>query len=110
MFKPKTGIQAEVNNQLAREAKLDELQEWKTYVTVTCDEMKIKEGLVYDKYTGCIMGFTDLGDTNKYLNELKSSMEKSSSTNVDIATSMLVFLVRGLFVNITFPYAQYPCR
>ena len=52
-----------------REAKLDELKDWQKYMVIIFDEMKLKEGLVYDKFTDSITGFTDLGDTNKFINE-----------------------------------------
>ena len=46
VFKAQTGIQPEVNDQIV---KLDTLQEWQKYVCVMFDEVKIKEGLVFDK-------------------------------------------------------------
>ena len=73
VFKSKSGIQPEVNDQLAEEAKLDELEPWQTSVCVVFDEVKIKEGLVYDKYSGYVLGFTDLGDINEQLDKLHSS-------------------------------------
>lgn len=42
VFQAKPGIQYEVNNQLIREAKLDQLEPWKTNVCVVFDEVKIK--------------------------------------------------------------------
>ena len=44
---PDTGFE----DGLAREAKLVEIEEWQKFVCLTYDEMKIKEGLVYNKYT-----------------------------------------------------------
>jgi hypothetical protein len=41
---------------------------WQKMVCVTMDEMYICEGVVYDRKSGQIMGFTDLGDiTNHHL-------------------------------------------
>ena len=105
VFQAKCGIQAEVNDQLAKEANLDELEPWQTNVCIIFDEVKIKDGLVYDKYSGYIMGFTELGDTNKYIDELEAKDKLE-----EVATSMLVFMVRGLFIRLAFPYAQFPCR
>ena len=41
---------------------------------------------------------------NQGLNKLEA-FEKQLA----MATSMLVFMVRGLFTDINFPYAQFPC-
>lgn len=109
VFVARSGIQPEVNEQLAKEAKLDELQSWQTNICLIFDEVKIKEGLVYDKYSGYIMGFTELGDTNKCIDELEEKIDKSAEILVPVATSMLVFMIRGLFINLAFPYAQFPC-
>lgn len=106
VFKSKPGIQAEVNEQLAREASLDELESWQTHVCVIFDEVKIKEGLVYDKYSGDIIGYTDLGSINEHLDNLEVTLEDES---IPVATSMFVFMVRGLFIHLNFPYAQFPC-
>ena len=37
------------------------------HCTPHIDEMYIKEDLVYDKYTGALVGFTNLGETNEHL-------------------------------------------
>lgn len=58
--------------------------------------MYIKEGIVYDKYTAELIGFTDLVDFNSHLLSLERSL-------VDLkiqwlATTIMTFMVRGLFV------------
>ena len=40
------------------------LQDWQKYAAVVCDEVKIKQGLVYDKNECALIGFTDLGSVN----------------------------------------------
>ena len=57
-FKHRSGYQPEVNEQLQKEAKLKDLPEIKRYCSLVLDEMKIKENLVYDKFSGEIVGFT----------------------------------------------------
>ena len=39
------------------------------YVFLLIDEMYIKEGLVYEKCTGALIGFSDLGGVIQQLNE-----------------------------------------
>ena len=102
VFQAKPGIQPEVNNQLGKEVKVDWLEEWQTNVCVVFDEVKIKEGLVYDKHTGNTLGFTNFGDMNQEMDKLRDQLDK----NGDVATSMLVFMVQGLC---KFPYGQFPC-
>ena len=61
--------------------------------------------------TGAIIGFCNLGDINSHLIALEKQYNKelSESSHNELATSMLVFLVRGLFTSLSFPYAQFPC-
>ena len=61
----------------------------------------MKEDLVY-KNTAEIIGFTDLDQINNQLSELEQ-MEKGLQPT--LATSMLVFMVRGLFLE--YSYAQF---
>ena len=37
-------------------------------------------------------------------------MDGGSSDVATLANSMLVFMVRGLFTSLEFPYAQFPCK
>ena len=46
------------------ESKCSELSENRRYVTILLDEMKIKEDIVYDKYSGNMIGFCNLGSVN----------------------------------------------
>ena len=60
--------------------------------------MKIKEGLVYNKHSGSIIGFTDLGDIN---NELMRPQQDGE--HPPIANHVLVLMVRGIFLDYNFP-------
>ena len=104
--KADVGIQPEVTEQLRREARVDSLQEWKKYVAVVFDEVKVKEGIVYDKHECRIVGFVDFGDVNNALLAFERSMNGDADRTV--AKHMLVFMVRGIFIKLQFPYAQYP--
>lgn len=70
-FRSQTGFQQEVNQQLQKEANLEALPECRRFCSLVVDEMKVKENLVYDKYTGEIVGFISLGDINDQLLELE---------------------------------------
>ena len=75
------------------------------YVGLLLDEMKVKEGLVYNKTTGEIVGFTDLGDVNEQLLRLEQGGE-----NPLVVKYVLVLMVRGIMFNVEFPYAHFGTR
>ena len=72
-------------------------------------EMKctLKE-LVYNKHTGELTGFCDMGDINEHPLNLEKSYLEDTTTENTLATKIMVFMVRGLFINLTFPYASFP--
>ena len=45
------------------------------YVMLCWDEMKVKEGLVFNKHTCELVGFTDIGEINNELNRLEQSAD-----------------------------------
>ena len=105
VFEACVGIQAEVTDQLVDEAKLDSLEDFQKCICVVFDEVKVKEGLVFDKHSGEIIGFTDLGEANNDIEILEREIDQPPK----LAKSMLVFMVRGIFTKLTFPYAQFSC-
>ena len=58
------------------------------YVILLFDEMKVTANLVFDKVTGELIGFTDLGDPDLNFAVLEKADE--------MATHALAFLVRGV--------------
>ena len=84
---------------------MESLEEYQKYVAIVFDEMKIKEGIVYDKHESKIVGFVNLGAVN---NTLMSFEQSVNEDKIPVATQMLVFMVWGLFIKLNFPYAQYP--
>jgi len=53
------GIQSEVTMQLTNEAKAETAKEWEKFVALAFDEVKVKEGIVYNKHQCKIVGFVD---------------------------------------------------
>ena len=43
------GVQVDVMKQLMSEANINSLEDWQTYVALVFNEVKIKEGIVYNK-------------------------------------------------------------
>ena len=56
-----------------------------------------------------MIGFSNLGDINTHLLQFQHALEKGSVSKAVSANTMLVFMVRGLFSNLEFPYAQFAC-
>ena len=65
-----------------------------------------REDLVYDKHTGSLIGYTDLGEVNNHLLAFERSLD-GSPDQLAPAKSMLTFMVKGLFTNLQFPYVQF---
>ena len=72
-FKNICGFLIEVDKQLLDEANLTTIPESRRYISLVIDEMKIKEGLVYNKYSGEIIGLTNEGDINDDLLRLEQT-------------------------------------
>ena len=69
------------------------------YGILLMDEMKIQENLVWDKHTGDLIGFANLGDVDLNYATLKKSN--------DIASHVLVFLLRSIVNPLKFSLANF---
>ncbi len=99
----------EVDKQLHSAAKLDTCEERDKCVLLLLDEMYIKQDLVFDKNSGELIGFMDLGDINEHLLSLEKSVSSpESSDQSPLAKTMMTFMVRGLFTRLEYPYAHFP--
>ena len=79
------------------------------YGVILIDEMYVKQGVVFDKSTGAMIGFTDLGEVSNQLSEFERSLNNDNPRlHRPLAKSMLVFMFRGLFTNIALAFAQFP--
>ena len=87
----------DIDLQLMEEAGFPSLQEFEKQICLVGDEMHIKEDLVYNKVSGELIGFVNLGDMTQYPFRAW-------------ATTVFVFMVRGLFNNLKFPYATFPAK
>ena len=72
------------------------------------NEMHVREDLVYDKNTGHMIGYTNLGDMINHLIEFERAVKGNNESHV-LAKSMMVMMVHGLFTTLRFPYVQFPC-
>ena len=103
------GFSLSTDLQLLDHIKQQKPHQLSKYVNIVIDEMYIKEGLVYDKSTGTLIGYEDLGEVNNVLMEAEHKFHNpSNSFQRPLAKRMLVIMVRGLFNSLKFPYAQFP--
>ena len=109
-FTSKTGFQTEVETMLIHEAKLSTLTELEQHIVILFDELKIKEGLVYKQNTENIIGFVELGGINDILSKLEEVDESGSTQHPAIAKHILCIMVRGIFIDLRFPFAHFPTK
>lgn len=64
--KPDIGFSNELDEQLIRDSKLESLEDHQKYVSMIADEMYIKQGLVYNKTTGDLVGYCRIGEINDH--------------------------------------------
>ena len=96
-IRPQRGFNKDVIEEL--KSKFESFTEEEKHVVVLLDEMKIQENLVWDKHTGELIGYVDLGD--KVLNN-------ASFENIEtVATHVLVFMIRGVVNPIKFSIATF---
>ena len=69
------------------------------YIVLMFDEAKIKSTIVWDKHTGQLIGFMDLGDPD--LNFVSAEKE------IPLATHMLVIYLRGICTDLKYPFANF---
>ena len=91
-IKPTRGFNPDVIKDLKQ--KTGDFSEQERYVTVLRDGMKIQEDLVWEKNSGELIGFIDLGDE-----DLNFAIFKDTN---QIATHVLVFLIRSIVNPLSF--------
>lgn len=101
-FQSKIGFQEEVDEMLRTEVGSED---WKKYVVLLVDEMKVKESLVYDKYSTKVIGFVQLDNIEDHFRRLEQS---DGDYRPPVATHLLTLMVRGIFTSCRFPYAHFP--
>ena len=104
----RVGFSKEVDYELFEAISQQSPKHLAKYVGLSLDEMHVKEGLFFDKHTGSLIGYSDLGEINNVLSDYEQQLNSSHRTPRPIAKLMLVFMVRGLFISLKFPYVQFP--
>ena len=96
-FTPKAGLN--LDNIESLWEKASSATRIQRYVTLVMDKMKIQSNLVFDKYSGDLIGFVDLGDPET---------NYATLGNEDVmATHTLAFLLRGMCTDVKYVIAYY---
>lgn len=96
-IRPRRGFQESVLQELKE--MTDKYFDVQRYIVLLFDEMKIMSNLVFDKVTGELIGYVDLGDPDINFATLHKADE--------VATHALVFLVRGVCTQLKFSLAYF---
>ena len=109
--KPGSGSNHQVIDELTKIAS--GLTGCQRYVVLSFDEMKIKENLVYDKYSGQFVGYVYLGDHETIYASFKDPDTLATHVLVfyirdpdTLATHVLVFYIRGLATHVLVFYIR----
>ena len=79
--------------------KTEDFSDGEKYMVLLLDEMKIQENLVWDKHTGELIGYVDLGDTD---------VNMATFENVQtFASHVLVLMVRSIINPFKFSFATF---
>ena len=96
-IKPTRGCNPDVINNLGK--KTASFSDIERYVTILLDETKIQEDSVWDKHSGELIEFVDLGDIYTNYATLKSVKK--------LAGHVLVFLVKSIMNPLSYSFANF---
>ena len=97
-IRPERGFNLKVIEKLALKTK--DFSSVEKFICICFDEMKIQDDLlVWDRHTGELIGFVDLGDVNLNYASLNSVQE--------IASHVCVFLIKSIVNPLSFSFATF---
>ena len=96
-IRPQRGFNGQLTKELTQQTS--EFSSLERYIVLSFDEMKIQNDLVWDKHTGELIGFVDLGDTD---------LNFATFQKVDtLASHILVFYVRSVMNPLSYAFATF---
>ena len=93
---PHTGIPLEFIEQL-QSLLQEDVPCGQYYCALSVDEMKIKSGLVFNKHTGSLSGFVDLGATNRFIELVVHG--DGIEDEAPLAEEVFAFMARAVFLS-----------
>ncbi|KAH3859782.1 hypothetical protein DPMN_102605 [Dreissena polymorpha] len=79
--------------------------EWRRYVGLLFDEVKIHEDLVYDKHTGELVGYCNLGDIANQMMKFDTAQKETGAQS--LAKQVLVVMLRSVYGNMCYPLCAF---
>ncbi len=105
-YTPHSGIQIEFIEEFQR--MMHAAPCIQNHCTLSMDEMKIRSGLVFNKHSGTLVGFVDLGRVNHDIEVMASSAEDGENVGRQLADQVFVFMARAVFKpSLSVPVAHY---
>ena len=104
---PQSGFDPAIISLLCDDSGIDDLPSFKKNVVISFDEMKIKSDLIYRKSTGELVGFTQMGDINEEFASFERTCESTDVSSRQFAAYVLVFMVRGIFSKLAYPFGYF---
>ena len=96
-IRPQRGLNPQIVNELIH--KVRNFSDIEKYIVLLFDEIKIQENLAWDKHTGELIGFVDLGDVDVNYATLQKVDE--------LATRVLVSMIRSIVNPFKFTLANF---
>lgn len=90
---PQSGLQIEFVEELGR-LLAQHLPSGQHDCTLAMDEMKIKSGLVFNKHSGTLVGFVDLGSVNRDIEQVMGG-DTQDSLSWNLASQVFVIMARA---------------
>ena len=97
VIRPERGFNPDLINDLAEKVK--NFTDLERYTVLLLDEMKIQEDLVWDKHSGELIEFVDLGDADVNFANLKDQKE--------LASHVLVFMIKSVVNPLSYSFATF---
>ncbi|CAC5392195.1 THAP9 [Mytilus coruscus] len=107
-----SGWNLKIVDRIKDDIRFEKLEKFQKNVILLFDEIKIKDGLVYSTETGELIGFLDLGDVNNEIEKLVNICRRGDDSDDELqplATHIIAFMVRGIFLNLHQVFGHFPC-
>ena len=89
---------------------LESSKEHERMIILLLDEMYIREDLVYNKHSGQLVGYINMGDINNHLLLFEKQVTEGDVLQMPtLAKTMMVFMIKSLLSGFRFPYLLLPC-
>ena len=103
------GINPDVLEHFLLSVNAEEMDAKDKNLSMMFDEMKVKSGLVYNKHSGKIVGFTEMTDIGNEIERFERGMKDDEEDQMrGVATQVMAVMVRGLFSKYEYMIAYFP--